>query len=736
MREQRNRKADERIERLIAEMTVEEKIGQLNQVGPSPVGGLQLTLDELKKMKDDGRLSPEAYETAVRGTSMDEREDDVRAGRIGSFLGVYGADYCNRLQRIAVEESRLKIPLLFGFDVIHGQRTVFPIPLAESCAWDEALWKRSAEIAAKEAAADGIHWTFAPMLDIARDARWGRIAESAGEDPYLASRYAAAKVEGFQGDLDEEHVLACAKHFVAYGACVGGRDYNTVDMSLQTLHEIYLPPFAAAVKAGVKTVMSAFNDLNGVPCSTNRYLLTTVLREQLGFEGFVVSDASAIAECVNHGIAADGKEAAEKALSAGVEMDMMSFCFDRYLKESLNSGAISEEQLNEAVRRILRVKADKGLFERPYCKGQSIYAVPTAEHREAAKDAACRSAVLLKNDGILPIGTHEKVTLVGGLADRADELLGTWNIAGKGEDAVSIRAGLERAGIPFDYIPCCSADGTLNEAELRAACASENKTVIAVVGEPADNSGEASSFCKLTLPGQQEAMIDALAAAGKQVIALLCCGRPMEIPAVSERVSALLLLWHGGTEAGSAAADLLTGKYNPSGRLTVTFPHFTGECPLYYNHPNTGRPKAETRYSCKYLDAPIQPLYPFGYGLSYTEYRYDNLTLHPERGQLVASVTVKNAGTRAGEETVQLYVRDVAASRVRPVLELKGYEKVSLVPGEEKRVAIAVPYASLAFYDEAMQIDRAAGAFVVQVGHDASGGLTADFMLTEDLLNA
>lgn len=725
----------DRIERLIGEMTLEEKIGQLNQVGPSPMGGIEVSPEELKRMLEDGRITPEQYRESVGNAWRDTQEDEIRAGRIGSFLCVVGAERCNRLQKIAVEESRLKIPLLFGQDVIHGQHTIFPIPLAESCSWDEALWERSAEIAAKEAAADGIRWTFAPMLDIARDARWGRIAESPGEDPCLASRYAEAKVRGFQGDgrPDGQHVAACAKHFVAYGACAGGRDYDTVDMSLQTLYEIYLPPFAAAVRAGVKTVMSAFNDFNGVPCAANPYLLKDVLRDQLGFRGMIVSDANAVYECIPHGVAADGADAAANTLLAGLNMDMGSHLFVRHLTACVKEGRVPLSAVDEAVRRVLLLKAELGLFDSPYtAETKAVY--PSPEHRAAARDAARKSAVLLKNDGVLPLRAGRRVTLIGALAERPDELLGTWNILGKGEEAVSIADGLRGAGVPFDYFPCCSPEGAWNEEEIERVCRSETETVIAVVGEPQKNSGEAASFCRLALPGRQEEAVLRLAEAGKRVIALVCTGRPPEIPQIAAHASAVLLLWHGGTEAGNAAADLITGKYNPSGRLTVTLPHYTGENPAYYNHPNTGRPRSEERFSARYADAPYRPLYPFGFGLSYTEYRYEGLAVQAEKGRFTASVRVKNVGSVAGEETVQLYTRDPVAQRVRPVRELKAFQKIFLLPGEEKTVRFSVPYEALAFYGADMKKDRAIGEISVMVGHDSDHWEQKSLQLTEALL--
>ena len=719
-----------KIDALLEAMTIEEKIGQLHQVGPSPVGGFDVSLEEKKKMLADGRLSPEEYEKALSGAVWDTQEDDVRAGRIGSFLGWLGAEKSNHLQKVAVEESRLGIPLLMGMDVIHGQHTIFPTPLAESCSWDESLFERTAAIAAKEAAADGVHWTFAPMIDVARDARWGRIAEGAGEDAYLTSRFAVAKVRGFQGQQvsDPDRILACAKHFVAYGAAIGGRDYNSADISLQTLWETYLPPFRAAAEAGVATFMGAFNDLNGVPCTANAYLLRNILRDTFGFNGFVVSDANAVDECVNHGLAAGRRDAAALSLNAGTEMDMCSGCYAEHLAGLVREGIVSMERLNQAVRHILRIKFAKGLFEHPYTDTEASRISLCAAHRQAARDAGRRSLVLLKNQGVLPLTPSLKLAVVGELADKPEEMLGTWAFEGRGEDTVSLLAGLTSRCPHLRYAPCCGVDSPLDRPLLEETIRDAD-VVIAAVGEWADLSGEASSLSHLGLRGEQNELIAALKASKKPFVTVLFNGRPLAIPEAVEQSPALVEAWHLGTEAGNAIADVLFGDYNPSGRLTTTFPNRSGECPRYYNHLNTGRPCGESRFASKYLDAPLTPLFPFGYGLSYTTYDYRDLYLRRKDDTLFVHVTVANTGSVDGEETVQVYLQDLVASRARPVRELKVFRKVFLKAGEEVALTISVDCHTLGFYNEKLEYIVEPGEFRVFVGHDSTASLSASFIL-------
>lgn len=712
----RNEEWEKKIDALLKKMTVEEKIGQLTLVGPSPVGGFEISVEEQKKLLEAGRITQAEYERAVQKIPLDKQESGVEEGKLGAFIGIVGREKADRLQRLAVEKSRLGIPLLFGLDVIHGMQTIFPIPLAESCCWDEEIWEKTAAAAAREAASHGIKWTYAPMVDIARDARWGRIAEGAGEDTLLGSRCAAAKVRGFQGEnlADDDRLVACAKHYIAYGACEGGRDYNTVDMSLQKLYEVYLPPFKAAVDAGVATVMPAFNDFNGIPCTTNRWLLQTVLRGELGFSGFTVSDANAIAECVDHGSASDRGDAARAALQSGTDMDMGSFCYPEHLQKMLTDGVITGEQLDAAVRRVLRVKFAAGLFEAPY-RHARVDEETLVAHRQLAFTAAVRSAVLLKNNGVLPLSEKTPLLLVGELADAPEEMLGTWS--GKwGLPAVTVKEGLLAAGGDVTYLPCCGPQTAMQEEQLRAAVGHPAKTVIAVVGENAGQTGEAASYSRIALSESQQRLLRELKAAGKTVITVLCNGRPLALGMVHEISDAVLELWHAGTEAGNAAAALLYGKENPSGRLTASFPYSDGCCPVYYNSPNTGRPCADTKFSTRYADAPTKPLYPFGFGLSYTTYTYSNLRIHTAADALEVFVTVKNSGTRAGIETVQLYVRDLVAARVRPVAELKNFCRLPLAAGEQKTVKLCVPFSSLGYYDENMHYVTEAGVFRLRIG--------------------
>ena len=728
-----NSETEKKIDRLMQQMTLEEKIGQLHQVGPSPVGGFEITLQEKQKMLEQGKITKEEYDRFFLNSKWDKEEDNIRKGRIGSFLGIHGAEKCNHLQRVAVEQSRLGIPLLFGLDVVHGFRTVFPIPLAESCSWDEEMFEQTARISAVEATAAGLNWTFAPMIDIARDARWGRIAEGAGEDPYLTARFAAAKVRGFQGEdfSSPDTIVACAKHFIAYGAAIGGRDYNSADMSLRTLWEIYMPPFIAACKAGVATFMASFNDLNGVPCTVNTWLLQDVLRDKLGFEGFVVSDAGAIWECIEHGVVADRKDAALKALNAGMAVDMVSHCYSEHLADLVAEGKVSMERLDIAVRQVLRVKFAKGLFEHPYVDATKEKEILICQkHRDIAREAARGSAVLLKNNGILPLGEEQRIAVVGELADNAKEMLGTWAGRSRAEETVSLLEGLRRRGLTVSYAPCCSVNTPFDKKQLEEVLADAD-VVIAAVGELADMSGEASSLSYIGLHGEQEKMIQAIKESGKPFVTVLFNGRPLAIGNVVEQSDAVLEAWHLGTEAGNAIGDILYGDYNPSGRLTTTFPNNSGECPLYYNHMSTGRPTSEVRHTCKYMDAPLKPLFPFGYGLSYTSYAYENLQIVDNGTSFEVSVAVTNTGSRAGKETVQLYVHDVLAGSVRPVRELKAFRKVFLQPGECKTVKLSVPVDSLGFYTETMEYVVEPGEFKVYVGHDSETTLCQSFFLTD-----
>lgn len=686
-----HQETEKKIDLLLSQMTLHEKVGQLHQVAPSKVGGFEVSAEEAKAMYEAGEIDEREYEAALNHTALFLHDDAIRRGEIGSFISVQDAGTANRLQKIAVEESRLGIPLIFGLDVIHGYRTIFPIPLAEACSFNDGIFELSAQVAAREASEDGVNWTFAPMADIARDARWGRIAEGAGEDPYLASRFAAAKVRGFQGKelSDRDRIAACIKHFAAYGACAGGRDYDTVDMSLPLFYEIYLPPYAAAVRAGCATAMAAFNDLNGVPCTTNRFLLRTLLREKLGFNGFVISDANAIRECINHGTARNEREAAKQALEAGLDMDLGANVYTACLEDMVNKGELAVQYLDAAVRNILRVKFALGLFEHPYADTpEKKRTALCADHRAAARDAAKRSIVLLKNENrTLPLSKTANIAVVGSVANDRQAMLGTWSFTGSAAAAISLVDALGRRNASFRFVPCCSETDPLDEEQLQKALEGAD-IVLAALSYQA--SGEAQSCCHLTLPGDQSRMLESISRCGKPVVSVLFNGRPVAVPEVVAYSDAVLEAWHLGTEAGSAVCDVLFGDYNPSGRLTATFPNASGECPVYYNHPSTGRPRGAAKWTSKYMDSPLTPLFPFGYGLSYTTFSYGELSLRIEGDCVTATVPVTNDGEMAGEETVQLYIHRRCAQRVRPVRELKGYQKVFLQPGETKEVSMTV----------------------------------------------
>ncbi|HUQ30497.1 MAG TPA: glycoside hydrolase family 3 N-terminal domain-containing protein [Pyrinomonadaceae bacterium] len=701
-----------RINALIARMTLEEKLGQLQQL--------------------DGHAD---------GRYKDEHPDLVRRGLLGSTLNVRGVRQTNELQRIAVNESRLKIPLIFGFDVIHGYRTIFPIPLGEASSWDTAAAERAAHVAATEARAAGVHWTFAPMVDIARDPRWGRIAEGSGEDTYLGSAMARARVRGFQGTdySAPDRVVACAKHWVGYGAAEGGRDYNTTDMSETTLREVYFPPFKAAADAGVGTFMSAFNDLNGVPTSANPFTLTQVLRREWKFDGFVVSDYESVRELMNHGLAATESEAARAGINAGVDMEMVSRLYNKHGALLLKEGKVSQATIDEAVRRILRIKFRLGLFDKPYAdEGRERTNIFSAESVAAAREIAGRSMVLLKNEReTLPLSKNLKsIAVVGPLADSQKDMIGSWSGDGKAEDAVTVLAGVKAkvsTQTKVTYARGCeiAGDNTDGFTEAVRAAGDADMTLI-VVGESAEMSGEAASRSSLDLPGRQLDLIKAIHATGKPYAVVLMNGRPLTINWVAENSRAVLETWYAGTQGGNAIADVLFGDVNPGGKLPVTFPLSVGQIPIYYNHKNTGRPPdVNNKYTSKYLDVPVTPLYPFGYGLSYTQFQLTNLQLSARSirpdGRLTASVDVENTGRRTGDEVVQLYVRDMAASRTRPVRELKGFERITLRAGEKRRVEFTLAPPQLGFYNREMRFVVEPGEFKVFVGNSSVGGLEATF---------
>ena len=703
---------EKKIEALLKRMTLAEKLGQLQQL--------------------DGEGN---------GTFRPEHPDLIRKGLLGSTLNVRGAKNTNQLQHVAMDQSPLKIPVLFGFDVIHGYRTIFPIPLAEASSWDPTSAERSTSIAAQEARASGVRWTFAPMLDIARDPRWGRITEGAGEDPFLGAAFARARVRGFQGNDygAPDKILACAKHWVAYGAAEGGRDYNTTDMSENTLREIYFPPFKAAVDAGVGSVMSAFNDLNGVPTSANHFTLTEVLRGEWKFDGFVVSDYTSVKELINHGLAADEQDAARLALNAGVDMEMVSRLFNQQGPQLLREGKISQATVDEAVRRILRIKFRLGLFEHPYTdEARESSLILTSENRAVARAIAGRSMVLLKNEReTLPLSKDiHSIAVIGPLADDRRSPLGWWSGDGKSEDTVTPLMGIKAkvsATTKVSYAKGCDTQGDSSEGFAEAvALALDSDVAIVFVGESAEMVGEAASKSSLDLTGRQMELVKAVQATGKPTIVVLINGRPLTVGWIVENTPAVLEAWMGGTEAGNAIADVLFGDVNPSGKLPVTWPRTVGQVPIYYNHMNTGRPpEANNRYTSKYLDVPWTPQFPFGYGLSYTKFKITNLQLSATQirtdGRLTVGVDVENVGKRSGDEVVQLYIRDVAASMTRPVKELKGFQRITLQPGEKKRVEFLLTAEELGFWNREMRFTVEPGEFKVMVGANSEDLVEATF---------
>jgi len=706
------RDVEQRVNALLAQMTLEEKLGQLQQLdGEGP-----------------GNFRPEHVEM-------------VRKGLLGSTLNVRGAQRTNQLQRVAVNESRLKIPVLFGFDVIHGYRTIFPIPLAEASSWDPALAERSAAVAAQEANNVGLRWTFAPMVDIARDPRWGRITEGAGEDPFLGAAFARARVRGFQGNDygAPDKILACVKHFVAYGAAEGGRDYNTTDLSENTLREIYLPPFKAAVDAGVGTLMSSFNAINGVPASADAFTLTKVLRDEWKFDGFVVSDYTSVRELINHGIAGNEEEAAAAALNAGVDMEMVSRSYNQFGPQLLKQNKLSNATIDEAVRRILRIKFRLGLFDRPYTdEAREASALLRPESIRLAREIAGRSMVLLKNDReTLPLNKNVgSIAVIGPLADDRRAPLGWWAGDGKEENTVTPLAGIKAtvsAQTKVGYAKGCDVTGDSTAGFQEAVdLAKASDVAIVFVGEIADMVGEAASRATLDLPGRQMELVQAVHAAGKPVVVVLVNGRPLSVGWIVNNAPAILESWMGGSQSGNAIADILFGDVNPGGKLPVTVPRAVGQVPIYYNHMNTGRPpEAQNRYTSKYYDLPWTPLFPFGYGLSYTTFKIANLQLSAPRiaatGKLTVSVEVENTGRRAGDEVVQLYIRDLVASMTRPVKELKGFQRVSLQPGEKRRVEFVLGPEHLGFWNRDMRYVVEPGEFQVMVGSNSVDVLEAKF---------
>lgn len=710
---------EKKIDSLLSIMTLEEKVGQLNQLPLS---------------WDTGPSSPEG-----------DKLKDIREGRVGSVLNIKGAAKTRGIQELAMQ-SRLKIPLLFGLDVIHGYKTTFPVPLAESTSWDLQAMERSARIAAIEAASSGIHWTFAPMVDIARDPRWGRIMEGAGEDHYLGSLIATARVKGFQGtglgSLDA--LMACAKHFAAYGAAVGGRDYNSVDMSERMLREVYLAPFKAATEAGCATYMNSFNDINGIPASASKFLQRKVLKGEWGFQGFVVSDWGSIGEMIPHGYAANPREAARLAILGGNDMDMASLAYRNELAGLVKDGVVPVAVVDEAVRRILRMKFILGLFDDPYrfCnEALESETLSKPEFRAAARDMARKSIVLMKNeDETLPLKPGRKIALIGPLGNAETDMLGGWSVWwDDNSDVVTQLEGLvARAGKEnVLFAAGCSTRGDDRSGFDKAiATAKEADLIILTIGEDRDMSGEAQSRSDITIPGVQEELAEKIFALGKPVVVLLNAGRPLVFDKIAEKADAILLTWFLGSEAGNAIADVIFGDYNPSAKLTTTFPRTVGQVPIYYNHFNTGRPSPDDgpsrNFRTGYTDLKQTPAYPFGYGLSYTSFDYDNpkISSHMMSGdeKVTFSFTLKNSGDVAGEEVVQLYIRDRFASLIRPVKELKDFAKVSLKPGESKTVSFTIDRSKLSFYNEELEFVAEPGMFDIMIGASS-----ADIRLSAEL---
>lgn len=721
-------------------MTLVEKLGQLNL--------------------------PTAGDITTGQANSSDVGKKIEEGKVGGLFNIKSLQKIKDVQRIAVEKSRLKIPLLFGMDVIHGYETTFPIPLGLSCTWDMKLIEKTAQIAAKEASADGINWTFSPMVDLSRDPRWGRVSEGSGEDAFLGSQIAKAMVNGYQqNDLSKNTTLmACVKHFALYGAPEGGRDYNTVDMSRIRMYNEYFPPYKAAVDAGVGTAMASFNEVDGIPATGNTWLMTDVLRKQWGFDGFVVTDYTGINEMVDHGIG-NQQTAAAMALNAGIEMDMVSDAFLSTLEKSLQEGKVKLETIDNAVRKILNAKYDLGLFHDPYkyCDvNRSKTDIFTPEHKTFARKAASESFVLLKNDNqLLPLQKKGTIAVIGPLADAKENMAGTWSVATKQENSIALVKGLQNASQnKFNVLYAKGSNLTEDEKleelgtmfgktlnrdkrskeELIAEAlqiANQSDVIIAALGESAELSGESSSRTDLEIPKIQQELLDALLKTGKPVVLVLFNGRPLVLNNEKEKVPAILNVWFGGSETGNAIADVLFGDVNPSGKLTMTFPRNVGQIPIYYNYKNTGRPLGNTegkfeKFKTNYLDVPNEPLFPFGFGLSYTRFSYQNLKISKEQfsknESVTVSVEVTNTGNFDGNEVVQLYLRDLVGTITRPVKELKGFEKITLKKGETKTVTFTISEEDLKFYNSNLDFVAEPGAFEVFIGPDSTTQMKLNFL--------
>jgi beta-glucosidase len=710
-----------RVDALLATMTLEEKIGQLNFVGHG------------------------ANITGPEGAAIDF-EAALKQGMIGGVQNIRGVDLLTKLQKMTVDGSRLGIPLLFPADIIHGTEVVFPIPLAQASSWDLESIERAERIAAIEATAQGINMNYAPMVDISRDPRWGRVLEGAGEDTFLGAKIAATRVRAYQGnDLSDPLTLvACVKHFAAYGASESGRDYNIVDMSERRLRETYLPPYQAAIDAGAGSVMVSFNELNGVPSSSNRYLLQDILRSEWGFNGFVIGDYTSVAELIEHGVANDLKHAAELSMNAGLDADLVSLAFLKHTKELVAEGKVNVKTVDEAVRRVLRIKFALGIMDNPYHyldkKREQEY-VYKKEYLDAARDLSKKSIVLLKNEGrLLPLKKNiRKLALIGPFVDNNKDPKGAWAFGGAHYgDIVSLLDGVENKLAQGTQILYAKGSNTDNDSleHIKAAIkiAKKADVVVVAVGEPFDITGEAASRTQLTLPGAQMTLLEELRKVGKPMVVLVFSGRPLVLEWLDKNVPALMQVWHLGHESGNAIADVIFGDYNPSGKLTMSFPYSVGQIPIYYNNKTTGRPfSPDCKWCTRYLDNPNTPLYPFGFGLSYTEFEYSELTLDKPtittQDTLTASVTLTNTGEYDGMEIVQLYVRDVKGSVARPVKELKGFQNVYLKKGQKTRVSFSISVADLSFYDIEMKYAAEPGEFKVIIGTNSAEYQEASFLL-------
>ncbi|WP_369769355.1 beta-glucosidase BglX [Flavobacterium sp. WC2416] len=727
---------------LMAKMTLDEKIGQLN-------------------LPTSGDITTGAANSSNVAKNIEE-------GKVGGLFNIKSVQKIKEVQKIAVEKSRLKIPLLFGMDVIHGYETTFPIPLGLSCTWDMKLIERSAQIAAQEASADGINWTFSPMVDISRDPRWGRVSEGSGEDPFLGSAIAKAMVQGYQGNnlANNNTILSCVKHFALYGAPEAGRDYNTVDMSRIKMYNDYFPPYKAAIDAGVGSVMASFNEIDGIPATGNKWLMTDVLRKQWGFKGFVVTDFTGIPEMIQHGMG-DLQTVSALALNAGIEMDMVGEGFLTTLKKSLDEKKVSLAQIDNAVKLILDAKYDLGLFQDPYkyCDvNRAKTEIFTKDHRAEARNTAAQSLVLLKNQNqLLPLKKTGTIAVIGPLADAKENMAGTWSVATNMEKSISLVAGIKEVtgnanvlyakGSNLDYDATFEENATMfgktlhrdnrTSAELLAEAlkiASQSDVIVAALGESAEMSGESSSRTKLEIPQAQKDLLQELLKTGKPVVLVLFTGRPLVLVQENETVPAILNTWFAGSEAGSAIADVLFGDVNPSGKLSATFPRSVGQVPIYYNQKNTGRPLGNKegkfeKFRSNYIDERNEPLYPFGFGLSYTTFKYSNLKISSEKmnvnDTVKVSVDVTNDGNYDGKEVVQLYIRDLVGSVTRPIKELKGFQKIFLKKGETQTVTFEISEETLKFYNSELQFAAEPGAFEAFVGTNSDTDMKVVFELNK-----